>query len=134
MVIQLQAQFGNKWAKIATYLPGRTDNDVKNFWSTRRKRFERILQKSTSLQSQNNKGKSPLVRHELPEVKVVINVVKLSRQNVYRVCSIYNFLIFRFLLIHAVLLLRRAHHAATMKPTIAFQILKSSEWCPCQIW
>ncbi|KAL6291313.1 hypothetical protein ACE6H2_008823 [Prunus campanulata] len=70
MVIQLQAQFGNKWAKIATYLPGRTDNDVKNFWSTRRKRFERILQKSTSLQSQNNKGKSPLVHHELTEVKV----------------------------------------------------------------
>ncbi|MFS8032477.1 putative transcription factor MYB-HB-like family [Helianthus anomalus] len=30
-VIELQGQFGNKWARIATYLPGRTDNDVKNF-------------------------------------------------------------------------------------------------------
>ncbi|XP_068316379.1 transcription factor DUO1-like [Pyrus communis] len=58
MVIQLQAQFGNKWAKIAAYLQGRTDNDVKNFWSTRRKRFERILQKSTSSNSPKNKGKS----------------------------------------------------------------------------
>ncbi|XP_048446746.1 transcription factor DUO1-like [Pyrus x bretschneideri] len=58
MVIQLQAQFGNKWAKIATYLQGRTDNDVKNFWSTRRKRFERILQKSTFSNSPRNKGKS----------------------------------------------------------------------------
>ncbi|RVW62375.1 Transcription factor DUO1 [Vitis vinifera] len=31
LVIELQAQFGNKWARIATYLPGRTDNDVPNF-------------------------------------------------------------------------------------------------------
>ncbi|TQD99030.1 hypothetical protein C1H46_015397 [Malus baccata] len=69
MVIQLQAQFGNKWAKIATYLQGRTDNDVKNFWSARRKRFERILQKSTSSNSPKNKGKS-LVHHEFPVDKV----------------------------------------------------------------
>ncbi|KAF7003144.1 hypothetical protein CFC21_018511 [Triticum aestivum] len=43
VVIELQAQFGNKWARIATYLPGRTDNDVKNFWSTRQKRLARLL-------------------------------------------------------------------------------------------
>ncbi|KAL2536546.1 transcription factor DUO1-like [Forsythia ovata] len=50
-VIDLQAQFGNKWARIATYLPGRTDNDVKFFWSNRRKRLVRSLQMTPSSSS-----------------------------------------------------------------------------------
>ncbi len=38
-VVEMQAKLGNKWAKIASCLPGCTDNDVKNFWSTRQKRI-----------------------------------------------------------------------------------------------
>ncbi|PON60891.1 MYB transcription factor [Parasponia andersonii] len=66
VVIELQAQFGNKWARIATYLPGRTDNDVKNFWSSRQKRLARILQTSpNSSKSQKSKGDGPSY-HEVP--------------------------------------------------------------------
>ncbi|KAL2892520.1 Transcription factor DUO1, partial [Bienertia sinuspersici] len=43
IVIELQSQIGNKWATIAKHLAGRTDNDVKNFWSSRQKRLARLL-------------------------------------------------------------------------------------------
>ncbi|KAG0490219.1 hypothetical protein HPP92_007082, partial [Vanilla planifolia] len=39
-IIQLHRMLGNQWAKIASFLPGRTDNEIKNIWNTYlRKRF-----------------------------------------------------------------------------------------------
>ncbi|KAF3552615.1 hypothetical protein DY000_02001334 [Brassica cretica] len=41
LIIQLHAQLGNKWARMAAQLPGRTDNEIKNYWNTRLKRLQR---------------------------------------------------------------------------------------------
>ncbi|KOM33893.1 hypothetical protein LR48_Vigan02g004300 [Vigna angularis] len=41
-VIGLHALMGNKWAKMAQELPGRTDNEIKNFWNTRLKKRKRV--------------------------------------------------------------------------------------------
>ncbi|KAK4793804.1 hypothetical protein SAY86_011798 [Trapa natans] len=38
LIIQLHSQLGNKWARMAAQLPGRTDNEIKNYWNTRIKR------------------------------------------------------------------------------------------------
>ncbi|KAM7505132.1 hypothetical protein LguiB_004036 [Lonicera macranthoides] len=48
MIIHLQALLGNKWAAIASYLPQRTDNDIKNYWNTHLKKKIKRFQSSSS--------------------------------------------------------------------------------------
>ncbi|KAG7656447.1 Homeobox-like domain superfamily [Arabidopsis suecica] len=38
IIVKLHSLFGNKWSLIAGKLPGRTDNEIKNYWNTHIKR------------------------------------------------------------------------------------------------
>ncbi|KAI3789487.1 hypothetical protein L2E82_02284 [Cichorium intybus] len=40
-ILKLHAKYGNRWSRLARHLPGRTDNEIKNFWNTRLKRIVR---------------------------------------------------------------------------------------------
>ncbi|CAN6326462.1 unnamed protein product [Urochloa humidicola] len=35
LILELHAQYGSRWSRIARSLPGSTDNEIKNYWRTR---------------------------------------------------------------------------------------------------
>ena len=60
LLIEHQNKWGNKWAKIASLLPGRTDNSVKNRWNSSLKRkLERIANGEAPVNKRGRKPKRP---------------------------------------------------------------------------
>ncbi|XP_061344991.1 transcription factor MYB62-like [Gastrolobium bilobum] len=47
LILELHLKWGNRWSKIAQLLPGRTDNEIKNYWRTRIQKQARHLKIDT---------------------------------------------------------------------------------------
>ncbi|GMP91603.1 hypothetical protein CsSME_00042229 [Camellia sinensis var. sinensis] len=76
-IIELHAKMGNKWARMAAEMPGRTDNEIKNYWNTRIKRRHRaglpiyppdISQALHENQQCQNMGTFPMVETHHPDL------------------------------------------------------------------
>lgn len=76
MVIDLHAQLGNRWSKIASHLPGRTDNEIKNHWNTHIKKklkkmgidpvTHKLLSNATIEQTQTQSEQEPQEQSSSP--------------------------------------------------------------------
>lgn len=62
LIISLHGAVGNRWAHIASHLPGRTDNEIKNYWNSW---IKKKIRKPTSTPSSTKK---PTTNHHSPFV------------------------------------------------------------------
>lgn len=69
LIIKLHSLLGNRWALIAGRIPGRTDNDIKNYWNSRLKRKLRTSE-GTRI-SQRIESATPLVAYPLLDISSV---------------------------------------------------------------
>ncbi|KAL3506260.1 hypothetical protein ACH5RR_031642 [Cinchona calisaya] len=54
VIIELHARWGNRWSTIARSLPGRTDNEIKNYWRTH---FKKKVKGGSSDNSEKSKAR-----------------------------------------------------------------------------
>ncbi|CAF2168671.1 hypothetical protein HID58_026373 [Brassica napus] len=68
IIFQLHALWGNKWSNIARRLPGRTDNQIKNYWRTHLRKKMDAQNYDKIIDWRGNKGEELLHKYKETEI------------------------------------------------------------------
>ncbi|WOL20101.1 protein ODORANT1-like [Canna indica] len=72
LVIELHSRLGNRWSKIASHLPGRTDNEIKNLWNTHiKKKLSKMGMDPLTHRPISNDDTPSSSDHELPHHQLI---------------------------------------------------------------
>ncbi|RDX97598.1 Myb-related protein 306, partial [Mucuna pruriens] len=91
MIFHLQALLGNRWAAIASYLPQRTDNDIKNYWNTHLKKKLKQNDQSGSDEGVDQEGHSSSCSHPKGQWERRLQTdIKMAKQALCDALSLHN--------------------------------------------
>ncbi|KAJ8764852.1 hypothetical protein K2173_010317 [Erythroxylum novogranatense] len=65
LIIRLHGVVGNRWVHIASHFPGRTDNEIKNYWNSWIKKKIRKTSASTTTNATENSRITYALNHQL---------------------------------------------------------------------
>ncbi|GLJ43295.1 hypothetical protein SUGI_0899050 [Cryptomeria japonica] len=83
IIVNLYSSIGSRWSIIAANLPGRTDNDIKNYWNTRLRR--KLFGKRKYQHNRRNEvaGSDPAEKTEVNDLKGYVSSQANTSTNIY---------------------------------------------------
>ncbi|KAH0715828.1 hypothetical protein KY284_008733 [Solanum tuberosum] len=64
LVLELHSKWGNRWSRIARKIPGRTDNEIKNYWRTHMRKKAQDQRKKSSISPSSSSSSSSITHEE----------------------------------------------------------------------